>query len=294
MNMQVVYVDSLFLINIVINYILLLVTAKICGAVTPRLRLLGGAALGALYAVAAVLPLPVFFVNLLIKIAVGILMVLIAFGGQARLLRLILVFFAVSAAFGGAVMASSLISGGSGIGEVRLSVSLKILILAFAVAYAILTLVFKRAARRRNHPGGYNRPGGSSIVALELRHGGRVIHMRALRDTGNALTDPLTGRPVIVAGVNDIRPLLAPETQRAVAGLRCKDAVGVMEELAGVDSTMRFHLIPYSAVGIAGGMLLAFKPDGILVDGKNKTGMLLALSPNSVSESGAYTALLGA
>ena len=41
-------------------------------------------------------------------------------------------------------------------------------------------------------------------------------------------------------------------------------------------------------------MLLAFKPDEIKVNGKTKAGMLLALSPNSVSESGAYTALLGA
>ena len=289
--MRVVYVDSLFLINIIINYILLIVTAKICGAATPRLRLLGGAALGAVYSVVSVLPLPVFFVNFLIKIAVGILMVLAAFGGQTRLIRLILVFFAASAAFGGAVMAASLVSGGAGIGEVRLSLSLKLLILAFAVAYAVLTLVFRRAARRR-HGLGANSPGG--IVTLELRHGGRTIRLRALRDTGNALIDPMTGRPVIVAGVNDVRPLLEPETRRALAELRNKDAVGVLETLAATTGSMRFQLIPYSAVGTAGGMLLAFKPDEIIVDGKNRMGMLLALSPNSVSESGAYTALLGA
>ena len=242
--MQVVYVDSLFIINIVINYILLLVTAKICGAVTPRLRLLGGAALGAFYAVAAVLPLPAFFVNLLVKAAVGILMVLIAFGGQARLLRVILVFFAAAAAFGGVIMAVSLISGGGGIGEVRLSVSLKLLILAFAVVYAVLTLVFNRAARHRGFPGGGNRTGGNGgIVTLELCHAGRTMRIRALRDTGNALTDPMTGRAVIVAGVNDIRPLLAPETQRAVAELRRRDAVGVLEELAATNSAVRFHLI---------------------------------------------------
>ena len=284
--MQVVYVDSLFLLNLVINYIILLVTARICGSAAPRLRLLGGAVLGAIYAVAAVLPLPAFVVSLPVKLAVGVLMVLIAFGGQARLLRLALVFFAAAAAFGGAVMAASLLGGGRSIGEVRLTLSLKLLILSFIVAYAVLTLVFRRAARRRGGRGG--------IVTLELRHGGRAVRMRALRDTGNALTDPMTGRAVIVAGVNDVRPLLAPETQRAVAGLRNRDAVGVLEELSGAGSAVRFHLIPYSAVGTAGGMLLAFKPDEILVDGKNKTGMLLALSPNSVSESGAYAALLGA
>jgi hypothetical protein len=41
-------------------------------------------------------------------------------------------------------------------------------------------------------------------------------------------------------------------------------------------------------------MLLAFKPDEIVIDGKNTAGMLLALSPNHVSENGTYSALLGA
>lgn len=281
---MVVYVDTLFLINLVINYILLLVTAKLCAAATPRLRLLGGAALGALYAVAVVLPYWAFLPLPIIKAAVGVLMVLISFGGQPRILRLTLVFFAVSAAFGGAVMAASLLSGNSIGGGVLTTVSFKVLIIAFAVCYIVLTIVFKRAARHR----------GGGIVSLKLRQGDRELSIRALRDTGNALTDPMTGKPVIVAGVNDLKPLFPNNVLNAVTALRLKGAVKVMEELADLEKTIRFQLIPYSAVGVAGGMLLAFKPDEIIVDGKNRTGMLLALSPNSVSESGTYTALLGA
>lgn len=280
---MVVYVDTLFLINLVINYILLLVTARLCAAPTPRLRLLGGAALGAFYAVAVVLPYWAFLPLPIIKAAVGVMMVLISFGGQPRILRLALVFFAVSAAFGGAVMAASMLSG-NGFGGVLTTVSFKVLLIAFAVCYIVLTVVFKRAARHRD--------GG--VVSLKLRQGDRELSMRALRDTGNALTDPMTGKPVIVAGVNDLKPLFPNNVLSAVTALRLKGAVKVMEELADLEKTMRFQLIPYSAVGVAGGMLLAFKPDEIIVDGKNKTGMLLALSPNSVSESGTYTALLGA
>ena len=68
----------------------------------------------------------------------------------------------------------------------------------------------------------------------------------------------------------------------------------MLEELSQTERKLRFQLIPYSAVGVSGGMLLAFKPDEIIVDGKKRTGMLLALSPNSVSESGTYSALIGA
>jgi stage II sporulation protein GA (sporulation sigma-E factor processing peptidase) len=245
-----------------------------------RLRLLGAALLGAAYSVAVILPQTVFLANPFLKLAAGLLMTLLAYGGQARILRLTLVFFAVSAAFGGVVMAAALLRGKSG--GFMAPVDLRILIPAFVVCYIVLLLVFKRADRLRS--------GG--IVTLKLRHCGREVQMRALRDTGNALTDPMTGRPVIVAGVGDVTPLFPYGIRRKIAGLRLKDAVKVMEELAD-ESSIRFQLIPYSAVGTPGGMLLAFRPDEIVIDGKDKAGMLLALSPNSVSESGTYSALLG-
>lgn len=281
--MQVIYVDSLFLINLVVNYIMLLVTAKICAAQMVRLRLLGAAILGAGYSIAVVLPLSPFLSSPLLKVAVGLLMVLAAFGGQVRIIRLTLVFFAVSVAFGGAVMAASLLGGGGLLSGFLAPIDLRILILAFAACYIVLTLVFRRAVRLR----------GGGIVSMKLRHGDREVVIRALRDTGNALTDPMTGRAVIVAGVNDVTSLFPQNIRKTVAGLRLKDAVKVMEELALPEITMRFQLIPYRAVGTVGGMLLAFKPDEIIIDGKIKTGMLLALSPNSVSESGTYSALLG-
>lgn len=277
-----VYVDALFVINLVIDYIALLVSAKICAAAAPRLRLLAAAVLGALYAVAAVLPFGAVLDNPFLKLAAGALMVVAAFAGQPRLLRLTLVFFAVSAAFGGAVMAASLLGGGSG--GVLLPVDMRLLAAAFAVSYIILSLVFRRTARHRR----------GAIVPLTLRHGSREVSVKALRDTGNALTDPMSGRPVIVAGIGDIRQLLSPPVSKTVAQLREKDAVQVLETLSRMDHGMRFQLIPYSAVGTAGGVLLAFKPDEVVIDGKKNTGMLLALSPNSVSDDGGYSALLGA
>ncbi len=277
-----VYVDALFVINLVIDYIALLVSAKICAAAAPRLRLLAAAVFGALYAVAAVMPFGAVLDNPFLKLAAGALMVAAAFAGQPRLLRLTLVFFAVSAAFGGAVMAASLLGGGRG--GVLLPVDMRLLAAAFAVSYVILTLVFRRSARHRR----------GVIVPLTLRHGDREVNVKALRDTGNALTDPMSGRPVIVAGIGDIRPLLSPSVSRTVAQLREKDAVQVLETLSRMDHGMRFQLVPYSAVGTTGGVLLAFKPDEVVVDGKKNTGMLLALSPNSVSDGGNYSALLGA
>lgn len=282
--MHTVYVDELFILNLIINYILLLVTAKICATDTRRRRLLAAAVFGALYAIAAVTPFGAFLVSPVVKIAAGAFMAMCAFGGQPRIVRLTLVFFAVSAAFGGIVMATSLLRGGGLYGGYLPSVSLRLLIVTFAVSYIALSAVFRRAGRQPN----------GAIVALKLRHDGREVTMRALRDTGNALKDPMTGKSVIITGVGDIKMLLPPHIGHIVGGLRLKGAVKILEELGHGEKNLRFQLIPYSAVGVAGGMLLAFKPDEIIVEGHSQKGMLLALSPNSVSESGTYSALLGA
>jgi len=281
--MRVIYADALFFLNLIINYALLLVTAKICHSPAQRWRLGAGAAFGAAYAVAVLYPSLGFLSSWPVKIAAGVAIALIAFGGQRAFWRQVLVFLAVTAAFGGAVLAVSLLVGGAG--YLPPSAGMRILLPVFVVSYIVLTLLFRRAARLR---------GGGGIVSLTVRHGGREIRLRALRDTGNALVDPLTGRPVIIVGLSDAAALFDVPTRRALERLRQDGAVEVFEKLGRLGQGSRFRLVPYSAVGVPGGMLLAFRPDEVEIGGRGQRGALLAISPNSVSDSAAYAALLGA
>ena len=54
--------------------------------------------------------------------------------------------------------------------------------------------------------------------------------------------------------------------------------VSVIPALAG-----RFRLIPYTAVG-ASGLLPVFRPDGLLVDGREEKELLVAVSPSAAGE----------
>ena len=95
--MTVVYADSVFLLNGAMDYVLLLVTARLAGIPLKRRRYLLAAALGAVYAVAVFLPGMGFLSAFASKLAVGVLLALIAFGGEEKLLRLVLMLFAVPA-----------------------------------------------------------------------------------------------------------------------------------------------------------------------------------------------------
>ena len=101
--MEVLYLDLWFGLNLLCDYLLCLLTARAAGLCLKRPRYALAALLGAVYACAAYLPglallsLPGW------KLLCGALMGWIAFGAEAHPLRCLLLFFAVSASFGGAV-----------------------------------------------------------------------------------------------------------------------------------------------------------------------------------------------
>ncbi|MEG0755988.1 MAG: sigma-E processing peptidase SpoIIGA, partial [Oscillospiraceae bacterium] len=237
--MTVVYLDALFLLNLIINYLLLLATAKVAGERLCRWRMGVGAALGALYASAIFLPGCGFLIHPAVKLAVAVGMVLIAFGGSRRLLRLNLVFFAISAAFGGGIYALQLL-GGQGLsvksGVFTSVLDLRVILLSAAGCYCVITLIFSRAARHT----------ARELVPCTLEIGGKTAKFTALIDTGNTLTDPVRGGPVLVAEGARIAPLLAEK-------LDLSDPVGTISEL---HYPKRFCLLPYQAIGISCGMLL--------------------------------------
>ena len=134
--MDVIYLDSLFGLNLLIDYCLVLVSARVCGVVLRRWRYALAALIGALYAALMVLPGFGWLANGMMKLALGAAMALIAFGGEAHIVRCTVVFFAVSAAFGGAVYAASMLAGVSPGSGALVTVSGRVLALSFAACYA--------------------------------------------------------------------------------------------------------------------------------------------------------------
>ena len=279
--MHVIYIDTLFFSNLIINYFLLLGAAKICGVAALRRRLWLGAALGGAYAVLCAFPPLSILSHVLINVPVAGVMLLLAFGwrrlaGGRRLMRVALVFFALAMCAAGAVMAIGLLGGGQ-LGPV----SLRVLIITFGACYAATTLVFRRAGREL---------GQMREVKIEAL--GRSVKLRALVDTGNSLTDPLSGARVCVVCARDVLQII-PSHQK----LRFEDAVksgnpGALITLNALPCGMNFRLVPYSAVGTTSGLLLAFRPERISVDGKESRDLIVAVSPNEVADNVTYSALI--
>ena len=266
-----VYVDALFLTNGLVDYLLLLLTGRVLGTGLNRLRLALGACLGGLYAVCCFLPRGEFLAEWPVKLAFGVLMVLVGYGGNGRLLRCIGVFFGLSCAMGGGLYALELLGGGLSLerGVVLTSLDFKAVLLAAAVCWCLLTLAFRGLARHSRVKG--------ELISLKITLHGRSIQITALVDTGNSLTDPLTGSRAVVLEWQEALPLIPTLTESMVLrpgeGMRSEDGVP-------------WRLVPYRAVGTGGGLLLAFRPDSITSAGKPRPERLVALTAQRLSDSG--------
>ena len=280
---QVIYIDVLFLLNLGMNYLVLLVTAKITAVHVSRLRIALGALLGAGYAVLAVVPSLGFLAAAPMKLVSGAAIVLAVFGKRREILRPMVVFFAVSAAFGGAVYAISLgMGGGSQGGHLYLPISLKVLALSFALCYGALTLVFSRLGRDT----------GAKLVQIEVGHRGKSVQFTGLVDTGNSLRDPIGGGGVLVVETEALASLFSREVMALFRGAQADKPVELLPLLQQMPGGLGFYLIPYTAVGVRGGFLLAFRPERVSMEGREKRGLSLALSPTRVSDGGRYSALV--
>jgi len=281
--MHIIYIDTLFLLNGIVNYLLLLATAKIGAAHISRLRIGLGALFGAGYAVAAVFPLFGFLLTAPMRLVSGGAMVLLVFGGKRGILRLALIFFAVSAAFGGAIYAASLMAGGPAYdGHHVLPISLKVLVVSFALCYGVMSLVFHRLGRDM----------GTKLVEVEITRRGRSATLTGLLDTGNSLVDPVSGGAVLVAETAALRPLFGPATAALLTGPLTDNPVELLPQLRDAPDGLGLYLLPYTAVGTRSGFLLAFRPDSVRIDEKDVQGVAVALSPARVSDGGRYTALI--
>ena len=251
------YRDAVLLLNVLVNFLLLLGTNRLCLYPTQWLSVTGAAVLGGIYAWACLLPGFHFLGNAFWKCASFAVIAGIAFGFSKSGLRRGMIFALLTMALSGIA-----IGFGNG-GEGSLLMAAGVVLLLCAIGF-----------RCKTTAGHY--------IPVEVHLNGKSLQLLALQDTGNGLRDPLTGRPVLVIAADAAREL----TGLSYAQLR--DPVATLPA-AGIPG---LRLLPYKTVGQPCGMLLALRLPKVRV-GKWEGSLLVALAPEKLSNEGTYQALTG-
>ena len=294
-----IYLDIVILENIVINYLILMVTAKFSRSRTTNLRLLLGSVLGAAYLVVMILlPDMKVYTTVFSKLLLSVAMVAVTF----HLSRLT-VFFRTLAMF----YASTFLCAGAGFalmffnrewGVMRngvlmtpmsfLNTKWSELLLAFAVTFFILRVIWDVIQN------GFLRE--KLLVQLIISFDKKAIELFALVDTGNSLHDPLTNMPVVVVEFSAIKELLPLDIRGIFEKNSDNDLNAVTATISCSDWFSRFRLIPFTSLGKENGMLIGFRPDYIEIgtedEKKDVQDVIVGIYNRALSRNERYKALV--
>lgn len=284
----VIYLDSVFVLNSLLDGLLLYFTGYLAGVERKNGRLLAAALLGGTYAAAVFIPPLAVLGTLPGKVLCGVALVWLSFGGGDHFRRLCFVFFALSCLLAGAVLGCGFLLRADLYcrGAYLLPVRLPLLLGTAGVCFAVLYIFFRGSLRHRVD-------GTLTDAVCEIS--GRPVHLRVLRDTGNTLCDSVTGAPVLVAEAACLANLWPDSVHACLTGEALLHPEQALETLAaeGGEACPPLRLLAYRSVGTASGLLLACTAKNARIGAYRMPRLTVALSPTPVSEQKEYDALWG-
>ncbi len=257
-----IYIDSIFLLNMVMDFYLLALTAKALGKTAMYARIFAGSAIGAAgYCIVLCLPqIPYMLKVLLGMVPIGMLMIKIACKakGYGELLRGLGYLYFFSFLIGGFII--FLRGRNSLFAEYEDSIILLagLGFAGFALCTGVIAIYRKR---QKEHFCRVSIPGDEGILMVD-----------ALVDTGNGLVEPVSRKPVAIL------------------------EAGQWENLKLWMKPEKYKIIPYHSIGKDSGLLEGYEIDTMKVKGsmgeKQYEKVIVAIFKGKISGKGSYQMVL--
>lgn len=282
-----VYLDITFMVNFIMDFVILLAAARLSGSRINFPRMILAAGLGAVYACAALFWPGSPAYSLPAKLGFSVLMIIAAFYPIEwdRFFKQLTYFYCISLFAAGAVMALPNLSGALG----NTAEPSLFWLAGAALLVILLGLAGGRYLAARIVP-------GILTFDVEMRFDTKRCTGCGFLDTGNSLKDPLTNRPVLVAEYSLLKDCLPADFQQAIeAGSNENE---VVENLTGSGWAHRLRLIPFQSIGQKNGILLGVRADEVMVNTGRKCvahyDLVVALYRDRLSADDSYRMLIPA
>ena len=287
-----IYLDVIFLENIVINYIMLYVTGIISKAQIKQKKLFLGALIGAIYSIIYYLFKLKIYSSFIIKIILSIVIIYVAFNSSnlKELLKKVLLFYLSSFVFGGASIAIIYMVKSQNItiqkGVLVGSYTLRTVLIGIVVAYFTIILAFKIIKISKK----------DLICEIVVTLNNKEIKTKALIDTGNLLKEPITNLPVIVMEHTLLYDILPKEILNNVEEILGGDFSKIPEDIKE-EYSAKLKVIPFSSLGKQNGMLLGIKAEKLIINLKEEKRKIdkavIGIYNKSLTKNDEYRSLLG-
>jgi len=264
--LPVIYIDILFLLNFLMDTVVLFSTALIVKKHISITRLILTATLSAIYSVVMFFPQLSLLHSGFFKILFLILIAYIAFPSKKpkTVLKNTAAFLATNIIYGGMVFflvfatdfgtaTGAIISNG----EIYLNISPGILLISALLSLSI-TVVLAHIKKQ-------NVRFKKQAVSLTIVFGDRQASGMALCDTGCSLSDPISGKPSAI---------ISPDFAKRI--LLFQPPASIPPE--------RYRIIPYRTIDNQNGFLHGFISDKIILNATEITSIVIAISNQKLSD----------
>lgn len=274
-RVYIVYLDVFFMINFIMDYMIILITSRIAKVKKKRIRQLAGAGCGALYSVIVIKPLTNHLFKItLVNILIAAVMVLISFGftSASVYIKNVFLLFVVSFTMSGIInylyystvigkYVRNVLSGNS-----NKVVNARKFILVSVLAYILLSAIVRIIFSVRKDMELY--------YDVKITFRGKSVVVRGLYDTGNGLIEPVSGKMVHIAEYKILKPLLEGDE-------KAKENI---------------YVIPFHSIGEEDGIMYGIRMDEmvVLVDDEPKFlyNPIIGIYTGNVSKRGNYSVIL--
>ena len=289
-----IYIDIIFLENVVMNYIILLTVGIVLKKKINNIRLLIGSIVGAVYTIFSYIYTFEKYNNIVLKILLSVVIIYIAFYPQTikKMWKYILVFYLISFSFGGAAFAliyivkpqDIIMKNGLFLGVYPF----KMIVLGVMVVFGIVVVYIKLIRKKLKKE--------DMICDIEINIEGKKIKTNAMIDTGNLLKEPITNTPVVVVEKSLLNNIISDEILNQVDKILGGDFSNISEKTIK-KYISKLKVIPYSSLGKQNGMLLGINVNNIKVT-KDETenvfkNVIVGIYNKSLTKRGEYRALIG-
>lgn len=273
----VYYVEYVFLENFIIDFILLFITGKLIKRVIIFKRLLMASLAGSFYVIITFYLGRAFMTSFIVKFSISILMIMIAFDSKGILtnIRVIICFYITSLIMVGIISALYYLTYDK--------LTVNAIIMSIFMGYAALHFFFKEIKDRiLKH--NYKR-------TVNIKIGNKTKTIRGYIDTGNQLTDPVTGKPVMVVNIDCLRDLISHDLYERILDFYKTNSY---ENLINENRGINIRVIKYNTISSVGQNMVCLAADQIEIinsDTNIVIDALIGIHPKRISRDD-YEALL--
>ncbi|GMA49155.1 sporulation sigma-E factor-processing peptidase [Alicyclobacillus contaminans] len=253
--MPVVYADVVWLVNAIMDAVILLTSCWVLKAPVRWWRICSGGVFGACYALLLFVPSLSTLTTWPGKAVAELIMVAVAIPARnwLQLIRACVTYYLVAFVFAGAAIAlhfavpGTSVAAGSWSASRHLEYSTSLeglaLLVALPTGYGLLRFTLRRADRVLQTT--------TSLRSVRATFANHQVQFTGLVDTGNQLRDPLSRRPVCLVDATVMRQLLPPALAEALT--EADDVVRALEHCASLPHAERLALVPYRGRAVSSG-----------------------------------------